>query len=311
MAGALDDDIATHAARHHGLISKAELKRLGATPDAIRHRVTKHRLLAVLPDVYLLAGAPWTWRCKVLAATLAAGPDANASHRTAAALFLLPGFDTRALEIVVPRRLRRRLPGVTVHHVGVLPHHHSRVVDAIPVTSIARTLFDLSGCVRPELAERALDHCLARRLVTVPACWRAMDDLAARGRPGTAIMRALLSARGAGYVAPASELERRMLRLLTDAGLPPPAREIDVGDADRWVGRVELVYRAARVLIEVDSRLHHTMLDDYERDRVRDNSLVADGWRVLRFTYEQITRHPDIVIRTVRQALGSAAGANL
>jgi very-short-patch-repair endonuclease len=56
----------------------------------------------------------------------------------------------------------------------------------------------------------------------------------------------------------------------------------------------------------VDSRLHHTALDDYERDRIRDNRLMADGWRVLRFTSGQITKHPDEVIRTVRRALRRA-----
>lgn len=54
-------------------------------------------------------------------------------------------------------------------------------------------------------------------------------------------MRELLSARGEGYVAPASELEARLLEALRDGGLPAPAREIDLGDPDGWVGRVELV----------------------------------------------------------------------
>ncbi|MCJ7672410.1 MAG: endonuclease domain-containing protein [Acidimicrobiia bacterium] len=264
------------------------------------------RLLALVPGVFLVAGAPWTWHAAILAATLAAGPDACASHRAAAAVFGFPGFARRELEIVVPRGQRPRVPGVTVHHVGELPDHHQRVVEEIPTTSVARTIFDLCGCVHPGRAERALDDCLARRLVTIPACWRIVYDLAEHGRPGTALTRTLLQARGHGYVAPASELERKMLRLLRDAGLPAPSREIDVGDADGWVGRVDLVYRDAKILIEVDSRLHHTALDDYERDRARDNRLVASGWRVLRFTADQIIRHPNEVARTVGIALSNA-----
>jgi len=305
MPSPLDDRIVTHAARRYGVIARPELLALGATPKAIRHRVDARRLLPAFPGVYLVAGAPWTWRTQILAATLAAGRDSCASHRTAAAMYALPGFSRDHVELVVPRRRRPLLVGVEVHHIGVLPEHHSRVIDEIPVTSVARTVFDLCGCVQPARAERALDHCLARRLVTIPACWRVLDDLAEHGRPGSALTRSLLEARGDGYVAPASELERKMLRLLRDAGLPAPAREIDVGDADGWIGRVELVYRDAKILIEVDSRLHHTALGDYERDRARDNRLVAGGWRVLRFTSDQIIRHPNDVVRTVRIALSN------
>lgn len=121
-------------------------------------------------------------------------------------------------------------------------------------------------------------------------------------------MRVLLQTRGSGYVAPASELERTMLELIEDAGLPLPAREIDVGDTDGWVGRVELVYRTAKVLIEVDSRLHHTALDDYEHDRARDNRFVAEGFRVLRFTADQISSHPSVVVTTLRRALRAQSG---
>ena len=306
MPNALDDKVSGHAARRHGVVSSTELAALGASRAALRHRVATRRLQALGPGVFLVAGAPKTWHAEILAATLAAGPDACASHRAAAAVYAFPGFVERHLEIVVPRGQRPRVPGVKVHHVGELPDHHRRVVDEIPVTSVARTVFDLCGCVHPGRAERALDYCLARRMVTIPACWRVVYDLAEHGRPGTALTRSLLQARGHGYVAPASELERKMLRLLHDAGLPTPARELDVGDADGWVGRVELVYRNAKILIEVDSRLHHTALGDYERDRIRDNRLVADGWRVLRFTSEQITHHPGEVTRTVRRALRGA-----
>ena len=308
MAPSLDQRIAAHAARNHGLVTRTTIVELGGTAKAIRHRVEKDRLIVVQTGVYRVAGAPRSWPTGVLALVLSAGEGACASHRTAAAVHALPGFGRRHLEIAVPRGRRPRLTRASVHHVGVLPEHHRRVVDGIPVTSVARTIFDLCGCVHPARAERALDHCLARRMVTIPSCWRVLDDLAEHGRHGTAWMRVLLHARGEGYVAPASELERTMLTLIQDAGLPAPAREIDVGDADGWVGRVELVFRAAKVLVEVDSRRHHTVLADYERDRARDNRLVAQGFRVLRFTADQIADHPQAVIDTLRRALRGKSG---
>jgi hypothetical protein len=120
-------------------------------------------------------------------------------------------------------------------------------------------------------------------------------------------MRELLTARGEGYVAPASELEAQLLRVLREAGLPTPAREIDLGDADGWVGRVELVFREAHVLIEADSRLHHSSLSDRRSDKARDDRFEADGWDVLRFTWEQITERPHEVVRRVRSSLRAAA----
>lgn len=46
---------------------------------------------------------------------------------------------------------------------------------------------------------------------------------------------------------------------------------------------------------------------DFENDRRRDNVLMADGWRVLRITWQQVTDHLGEVVRLVRQALRRAA----
>ncbi len=301
----LDDRIAALAARQHGVVARSQLESLGATEAAIRHRRERRRLVALHPRVLLVSGAPRTELTKVMAAVLAAGNGTCVSHRTAASLFGLPGFSLRSLDLTVRYRRRPRLGSATLHLAGSLPDWHHRVVNAIPTTSIARTMFDLCGSVHPRRAERALDTALARRLVTVPACWRVLADLPEHGRAGTVVMRELLTARGEGYVAPASELEEQLLRLLREAGLPEPAREIDLGNADGWVGRVELVFREAHVLIEADSRLHHGSLLDRQSDKARDDRFEAGGWDVLRFTWEDVTQNPTYVVRTVRAALRS------
>jgi hypothetical protein len=298
----LDERIAELAARQHGVITYRQLVSLGASSSAIKHRA-RSTLVRVHPQVYRIRGAPVTTRARLLAAVLAAGDGACASHRTSSALFGIPGFQLSSYDITVPYGRRPRLDFPNIHFSAMPPDWHRRVVDAIPTTSIARTLFDLCGLLHPRRAERALDNALAREIVTIPACWRVFSDLAERGRKGSALMRELLLARGEGYVAPASELEARLLALLSDAGLPAPAREIDIGDVDGWVGRVELVYREAHVLIEADSRRHHTALLDRQADLARDNRFTADKWRVLRFTWEQITERPDYVVTTVRRAL--------
>jgi hypothetical protein len=162
----------------------------------------------------------------------------------------------------------------------------------------------LATALNPKQVERAVDNCLARKFVTVPALWRVHHDLAPSGRAGIGLFRELLEARGDGYVAPASELERRLLDLVVAAGLPVPERELDLGDSDGWIGRVEFVYRAAKLLIEVDGRLHHTALLDRKHDRDRDNAFMASGWRVLRIDYDMLVHRPDEVVDLIRRALG-------
>ncbi len=155
---------------------------------------------------------------------------------------------------------------------------------------------DLAGTVPPAQTERAIDNCLSAGLVSPAALEAAVLELARPGRHGIALLRRLLDERGPGYVAPTSELEARFLRLVRAAGLPEPVRQPNVGDADGWAGRADYAYRPIRLLIELDSRRHHMSKLDFEADRDRDNRRVAAGWRPVRFTFDQITRHPADVI---------------
>src|SRR5439155_323515 len=84
------------------------------------------------------------------------------------------GFAEGPLELTVPRPRTPDLAGVTVHRRRVLLPGHVKILDGLPVTSVARTVFDLCGIVHPKRAERALDNCLSRKMVTVPALWRVL-----------------------------------------------------------------------------------------------------------------------------------------
>ncbi len=119
-------------------------------------------------------------------------------------------------------------------------------------------------------------------------------------------MRRLLDERGSAFVAPESELERRVLAVLAGAGLPAPRRQLWAGGS-HVVGRVDFAYQEAGLVIEADSRRHHMSKLDFENDRRRDNLLMAAGWRVLRATWQQVTDRPDEVVRLVREALQPAA----
>jgi very-short-patch-repair endonuclease len=296
----VDERMEALASSQHGLISHNQAVALGVTESAIRHRRSKGRLAVVQPRVYSLPGAIETAHRRALAAVLAAGDGAVLSHGSAAALYRLPGFTIEPLVVSVPRRWRRRMDRVRVEQSLALLPHHVRVIDGIPCTSLARTLFDLCGDVRAGRAERALDTALSRRAVSLPALWRVFLDLAEHGRAGTVVMRALLMERGKTYVPPASELEARFVELARSERLPYPERQVDLGDADSWIGRVDFVFRSDRLVVEVDSAEFHDGLLDRRSDAERDRRLVADGWTVLRFRWRDVVDRPADVARSIR-----------
>lgn len=113
-------------------------------------------------------------------------------------------------------------------------------------------------------------------------------------------MRALLMERGPTYVPPASELEARFIALACAEGLSQPERQVDLGDADSWIGRVDFVFRASRLVVEVDSSEFHDGLLDRRSDAERDRRLTADGWAVLRFRWHDVVDRPADVARAIR-----------
>ncbi len=302
-----DRELEALAARQHGLLTREQAREVGASPKAIRHRLEANRWEEVAAGVYRLLGAPTTPRQRLLAAILACGPRAVASHRSAAWLLGIPGFGSDTVELTVPGLMvPRRAHAFRLHRTSRLPPAHVRAIDEIPCTSAARTLFDNCGCVHPQRAERALDNALARRIVTVAALWRVLDDLSAPGRAGSALMRRLLEERGGRYVAPESELEARLLELVQRHRLPTPERQVDLGDTDGWIGRVDFLFRP-NVVVEVDGRLGHTSLLDRQSDDERDRRLRASGRTVVRLGWDDVTLHDRSAAEAIRRALAAAA----
>lgn len=301
----MDREIATFAEKQHGLFTAAQASAAGFTREAIRHRLASGRWESVTEAVYRLAGSVPTWQQRVMALVLAAGPLAAASHRSAAGLLGMPGFEQRGLpEVTTPRTRRHRSPSGIVHRWNLFPADHLTVVDGIVTTRIARTLVDLAGVLHPLRTARTVDNCLAAKMVTGISLHLAFDEVAGRGRKGSAVMRRILDERAADYVPPASELEARFLELIRAAGLPEPVRQLDVGDSKGWIGRVDFAYPALGLLLELDSRRHHSALLDREADRLRDRRLLAAGWRrVERFTWLEVVGRPTEALARLQELL--------
>ena len=183
-----------------------------------------------------------------------------------------------------------------------LPPAHLAIRGSIPVTNAARTLFDLAGVDARGRVEQAVDAAIHRRLCTSADIHRVFFAIARRGRRGTTAMRTILEARGQEHIPPASELERRARRLFAEAGLPSPEFEVDLGD-EGWIGRVDCLWREAKVIVELDGRRFHGGAIAHDADRRRDNRLMAAGWRVIRLTWDDICHHPERSVRLVQAAL--------
>ena len=137
----------------------------------------------------------------------------------------------------------------------------------------------------------------------------ALDELLERmaRRPGARALAAALADHAPETTWTRSELERRFLGLCDRAALPRPR-------VNAWVPvtgggfEVDFTWPELRLAIETDSHRHHADRLAFERDRRRDQLLVAGGWRVARFTWRQLERRPEQAITTLRRLAGVSAG---
>lgn len=303
----LDTRLRVLAERQHSVVSWRQARSTGGSQVAVAGRSASTDWEPVTPRVLRLRGSVATFEQRCMAAALDAGRRAVISHHAAARLWRLPGFFDDRIHVSRPRGGTRRPTDLSVlHEPRALPPQHLTVIVAVPVTTVARTLFDLAGAVHPGRLERTLDNALARRLTTTATLHRVTAELAEHGRAGSTLMRTLLAERGAGYVAPESGLEGRFLGLLRSGGLPEPIRQHEVG-GEHWVGRVDFAYPDARLLIEIDSAIHHSTKLDSDADRRRDGELADAGYRVLRITDDQVWFRSREAVAIVRQALASSA----
>jgi very-short-patch-repair endonuclease len=122
---------------------------------------------------------------------------------------------------------------------------------------------------------------------------------AVQGRAGAHRLRSL-----AALAADAeSPMETRLRWLLIQAGLPHPEVLTKLRDREqRFLGRADLYYPEARLILEYDGANHRDRLIE---DNRRQNLLINAGFRLLRFTATDIYQHPEVVVAQVRAALGT------
>jgi hypothetical protein len=245
---------------------------------------------------------PLAW-CQ--AANLLLPPGSALSHRSAAIIHgvnLLGYAERPAMEVTVPPPDRLRPDdGLTVYRAR-LPTADVVRRGGLPVTAPARTAFDLGRDPDQVAAVIALDALLHHRVIR-PGALRTIAD-ERLGWPGVVAFRAAAALARPGAESP---METRLRLLLTAGGLPEPVLQHEVYGGDGWlIARLDLAYRELRLGLEYDGD-HHREREVFRRDAVRLNRLRLDGWTVLRFTADDVLRHPDRVVEQVRVAYEVAA----
>jgi very-short-patch-repair endonuclease len=99
-----------------------------------------------------------------------------------------------------------------------------------------------------------------------------------------------------------SDLERKFVSLLRAHALPPPAVNARLGPYE-----VDFLWRAERLVVELDGYAYHSSRASFESDRRRDRELQARGFVVLRFTYGEVVDRPGMVVATLKRHLRRVA----
>jgi very-short-patch-repair endonuclease len=264
--------VARLAQRDHGVVTTSELLACGLTYGRIHRRARTGRLHRLHQGVYAVGHAAVSQAGRWLAAVKACGAGALLSHQSAG---LLWGFLTRyagPIHITVPI-VRSPSPtrDVSVHRSRTLKERDITCRDRIPVTTPRRTLQDLKRVLPREEWEAAVDRARNKGYDITGL----VDEAPTR-----------------------SVLERRFLRLCRRHRIPAPRVNVRVGDY-----LVDFLWPERRLIVEVDGYEFHRGRESFESDRARDAQLIAHGYRVLRFTYRQVTQESAQTAATLRRLL--------
>ncbi|HET6997944.1 MAG TPA: hypothetical protein VFI03_05080 [Solirubrobacterales bacterium] len=284
------------ATQQHGVVAQRQLLELGFTEKAIKARLDACRLFAIHREVYAVGHSRLSRNGRRLAAVLAYGERALLSHRTAASLWGLARARRGPIDVTAPagRQGLRRREGIWIHR-GRLHADDRTEEGGIPVTTVARTLFDFAEVEPLPRLEQAWEEADRLKLLRV----REMEQVCERGYGRRALkpIRRLLAAMEAPPEG-RSPLEERFHAFCRDHRLPEPARNVHVLDRE-----VDALWPDARLVAELDSWEHHSHRAAFERDRARDPQFLIAGYRTIRITSQRLDREAPRLAAEIRQLL--------
>ena len=300
VRGTGDGEIARVAELQRGIIARAQLRAAGLSPAAIKHRLVIGHLHALYPGVYVFGRPRLEPLAGATAAVIYADGRGVLSHGTAATMWGMLDEPQAPVRLTVVGGELRSRRGLIVHRTRSLSKADVRLCRRLPVTSPSRTLLDLAGMLDGHELEAAYAMAMRRRLTNPDEVAAAIAR--APLKQGVATLRTLTQ-HGVTPILTRSVYERKLLRLIRAAELPTPRTNATVEGHE-----VDLLWPEQRLVVEFDGFAYHSDRTAFERDRLRDQRLIAAGYRVLRITARQIERTPIAVIARIVAALNARAG---
>ncbi|MCU1503825.1 MAG: hypothetical protein JWM12_3179 [Ilumatobacteraceae bacterium] len=296
--------IAAQAAANHGAISAGQLAAHGL-PVATR---TRWVALGVLTHLgarsYAVGGSPSTWERDLAATIIDLDGRGFLAGRTAARLHGLEGFASSAIEVLVPRAHRRIQLDARVAYTSLpLDNGATVIVNGFRCLTAERLILDgpLFDFTRAE-AENAIDSGIRLRLVSEQRLRTRVIARHNRGiNGGRVLLEALVDTGGE------SRLERWMLRIVREAGLPRPVLQRTYREGTRVIARVDMLF--GDLVVEIAGHGFHSSRRQLQRDEQRRTELTTLGLRTVAFRYEDVRDRPAWVVAQLRALVRTRPGA--
>ncbi|HEX3173451.1 MAG TPA: DUF559 domain-containing protein [Solirubrobacterales bacterium] len=194
----------------------------------------------------------------------------------------------------------RGRPGIFVHEGGIYKADRS-VAAGIPVTTVARTLFDLAEVVDERQLGRAFEE--ADRLGLLEM--RALEDVCARGHGRRALrpIRHLIKEAREPVVG-RTDLEERFALFCREQRFPPHESSVELLGHE-----VDAFWPREGVIVELDGYAFHSHRAAFESDRTKDTRRQVAGYKSIRVTDRRLEREPDVLAEEIRSLLNSTRKA--
>jgi very-short-patch-repair endonuclease len=177
--------------------------------------------------------------------------------------------------------------------------HHTKNIERVvhrelPVTPVAQTLVDFASLAPLDQVRRAVAKADFQRRLDLDS----LGAVVGVGRAGSARLKRALTLHCPQYARTLSALEDCFLDLCRRHRLPLPEVNLSVCGFT-----VDALWRAERVIVELDGDAAHGTSAQTARDHQRDLALRAAGFSVLRYSWWQVTKSPAAVAADVRRTL--------
>jgi hypothetical protein len=278
------DGVGDVAASHHAVLRTTQAADLGLLAPHVDQLKRQAALREPVPGVLVVNGSVPTWRQRLAIVTSAVHGNAVISHRSAAALHQLDGFDDGMIEVTVGRgelaHLTLFVPELVRHQVSTeLPAGDVHLIDGLRCTSLARTLVDLPAVVDDRRIEQALDD-YERKGYSLTWLEQVAHRLRRPGHRGPKLILGEIERRRLRGRVRGSWMEKLIAECLASSLLPPLAQQHVIRDsAGGFVATVDLAFPSLRLALEGHSRSFHAAVGDGWVDERRENRGLIAGWQ--------------------------------